>query len=111
MRWLSVWLRLQWTTYGAWRAHRRALRALRIESGEISWEFEPTTLRARFREALCVLVRHRFVSGITVGEDDDGEQHVMEIDTCHRCGIRRYGQCLTHGTLSYAEDEVEDWED
>ncbi len=81
--------------------HWNAMRAVRMAHEMRLWEYEPTTLRVKIRQAYCILVAHKWLSGIN--SDPSGESDcVILAQECLRCGIDRYDECLTH---SGDEDE------
>ena len=68
------------------------------------FEFEPRTLRIALRQSYCLVVRHSWLSGVQT--DPSGESDcVIVVDECIRCGINRYGECLTHAGFSYIDHE------
>lgn len=75
---------------------------------EVRWfEFEPTTLRVRVREAWCILVAHRWQHGMATGGETG---HSWDVRRCLRCGIHAYGQCFECSTEVYDSFHEEDSE-
>lgn len=81
--------------------HWKLTRAARMALEERDWDFEPSTLQIRLRQAYCILVAHKWVEGMMsdpyADEDDpDEEGCVLLVSECLRCGINRFDDCLVH---------------
>jgi hypothetical protein len=79
--------------------HYKALRAIRMAQEGRYWDFEPTILRVRLRQAYCILVVHKWLHGM--GQDAEGHSYAYK--ECIRCGIR-WMNCMECNAAWVPED-------